>query len=195
MPFPAATAVVQAERFRAEDCAVRQSDCLTLDVVTILSDQIKSSAFLWRGLAVSLAEPCHKTLGFNRSGGVAYDAANIGVEECPRPKLKSEIIPFHRGVFGVFGGKPADGSEQGIGVFRDRPVQIPETIQSAFMQTICTKSSQYWSVWPFIIPGIGSGMGQIAGQTYWRCSFWRTSFPLSMDRRLGHLFGLRYDSR
>ena len=44
MPFPASAAVVEAERFRAEDRIGRQGNCLAPDVVSILRDQIEDPA-------------------------------------------------------------------------------------------------------------------------------------------------------
>jgi hypothetical protein len=100
--------------------------------------------------------------------------------------LKGEIIPLSHG---VFGRKFADGSEQGIAILRDRPIQIPGTLQSAHMQTLRAKSSRDWNVWFAMIFAKGVGFGQIADRARWRIRL-----PLSLGSRLGHLDGFGSDS-
>src|ERR1035441_4632294 len=125
MPFCATAAVMEAERFIVEDRFGRQRDGVAVDAGSILLDQVKLPTGRSGGFEVSLAKLRHKPFRFHRRGTETNDPVPIGINKCPGTELKSEIIPFLRSAFGVFKRKIANGSEQDIGIFLRRPIQVP----------------------------------------------------------------------
>ena len=64
MPFPAAAAVVETERFPAEDRGGRQCDGVTANVGSVLLDKVKNPARRRGRFEVGFAELSHRSSAF-----------------------------------------------------------------------------------------------------------------------------------
>src|ERR1035441_7070504 len=99
-----------------------------------------------RELPVFTAALRYQALGLKRRGSETDNPVFIGVEKCSRAEPKGKVVPRLRGFLAVLRNKPADGSEQRIGIPRRHLLQIPGPVQPARMQMPRSKRGHYWNV-------------------------------------------------
>ena len=121
MPLAASIAVVEGECFFAEEGLGSKRDSFNANLLA-RGDEIKRAASRGGRLVVGVIEPGHQALGSLRGFGIANDPGIVGVEKGPWAKLKGEVVPFFKAFIGKM---PADGSEERMGILRDRAFEIP----------------------------------------------------------------------
>ena len=105
-----------------KDRGGRLGDGVGADAEWALLDQVKIPAASRGGTAAGLAELGHKPFRFQRGGSKTDDPICIGIEKGARSEAKGQVVPSR---LGILHGKVADRPDQGFGVVRDRPLQIP----------------------------------------------------------------------